>query len=81
MIKTLPKNNTMNIFAEEDDKVIYIDENGYPNDTIYARDCGLVKGEIYTVDHTIVNQSSSDVYLKEFHNKGFNTVMFENYNE
>lgn len=67
---------SMNIYAKEDDKVIYLDKHGYSADTINARKEGLVKGEIYTVSHVDVHQSCSDVYLKEFPKRSFNTVMF-----
>ena len=37
----------------------------------------LVLGQIYTVDYTIVHNSSTEVYLKEVPNISFNSVFFE----
>lgn len=57
-------------------KVKYLDYNGWDSDTEYARECGLVKDQIYTVKEIYVERSSSEVELLEVEGK-FNTVMFE----
>lgn len=57
-------------------KVKYLDYNGRDSDIEYARECGLVKDQIYTVKEVYVERSSSEVELLEVEGK-FNTVMFE----
>ena len=55
---------------------IYLDENGYDNDTKEAREVGLEKGKVYEVDFMDIGQSHSYVGLANF-NDCFNSVMFE----
>jgi len=73
----------MNIYAGRGSKVVYLDENGYDSDRKWARECGLVKGQIYTVFGIDVHSSSSSVLLEEIgeHHKYFNTVMFQDLDE
>lgn len=53
-------------------------QNGYPHDYPYAKSCGVVDGEVYTVEAMSVGRSSSTVTLSEFPGKRFNTVLFDN---
>lgn len=71
----------MNIYSKHGSNVKYLDENGYRLDREYARKCGLVKGQVYTVEYTWIGQSSTMVGLVEFPEHEFNSVMFEDYNE
>lgn len=66
----------MNIYAKEGDKVVFLNENGYDHEPEYARECGLVEGETYTVECTEVGGWRTEVYLQEFPGKSFNSVMF-----
>lgn len=50
--------------------------NGYLSDQESAKKL-LVEGMIYTVDFTDVDDWHTDVYLKEFPGKPFNSVLFE----
>lgn len=71
----------MNIYAKEGDKVIFCNpKNGYDCD---KNQCAkhLKVNQVYTVDFTDVGQSSTRVYLKEFHNVSFNSVMFDDFIE
>jgi len=70
----------MNIWAKSGDKVVYLDEGGYKCEKDYARANGFVKGQVYTVDHTVVHSSSTDVYFQGI-NGYYNSVMFEDYVE
>lgn len=73
----------MNIYAKEGDKVIVTKKsinNGYECDKAKAQYL-LEVGGIYTVDHTEVHSSCTDVYLKEFMHTSFNSVNFEDYND
>lgn len=65
------------MYAPVGTKVTYLDENGYDYDRRYAIDCGLIKGQQYTLESVDVGSWSSTVYVEEFPDKGFNTVMFE----
>lgn len=69
----------MNIYAKKGDKVIYLSENGYDSDKEYA-DTILKKGETYTVGKTVVHSWMTDVYLEEFPDHIFNSVMFDDLN-
>lgn len=70
-------NETMNIYAKKGDKVIFCNpENG----RLYNQeDCFkyLKLDQVYTVDHTDVFGSSTDVYLQEVPGVSFNSVMFD----
>ncbi len=69
--------NTMNIYAKLGDKVMLsYPEAGWPLDQKMLTECGLVKGGVYTVYHTDVFSSSTDVYLLEFPKVRFNSVNF-----
>ena len=67
----------MNIYAEEGEKVIFAyPQCGYDGDKTRAAKY-LEVGKEYTVSWTEVGGFSSVVYLEEFPNVPFNTVMFE----
>lgn len=67
----------MNIFAIEGHKVrCFTFTAGYEYDRQWAKEY-LEIGGSYTVDHTIIHSSSTDVYLKEFPHINFNSVFFE----
>jgi hypothetical protein len=65
------------LYAPKGTKLTYLDENGYDCDRKYAKGCGLIKGQQYTLYYVDVGSFSSDVYVEEFPDKPFNTVMFE----
>jgi len=70
---------TMDIHSKEGDVVLYnFPFNGYEGDQATAAKY-LSEGNTYTVDHTIVYSSSTDVFLKEFPDIAFNSVMFSDY--
>lgn len=61
-------------------KVRFLNDNGYDIQREYAKK--LFGDEtIFTVDEIYVGRSSSEVSLKEFPNKTFNTVMFADVEE
>ena len=67
----------MNIYAIEGHKVrCYTFNAGYDYDKQKAEKY-LELGKEYTIDYTIVDSCSTDVYLKEFPNIKFNSVFFE----
>lgn len=71
----------MNIYAENGDKVIFInDTSGYESDQEKAKKY-LEKGKVYTVAATDVGGWHTDVYLKEIPGQAFNSVLFEDYTE
>lgn len=69
----------MDIYAEEGTKVIvteYSIKNGYDPVAEHARKF-LKTGETYTIEYTVVDGWSTEVYLKEFPDEVFNSVSFE----
>ena len=67
----------MNIFAIEGHKVkCSTFDAGYDYDKEKAKKHLTLEQE-YTIDYTIVDNWSTDVYLKEFPNVRFNSVFFE----
>lgn len=68
----------MNIYAENGDKVVYLDENGYEGDRNYARKNGFVKGQVYTVAYANVGSSYTSVRFQGMEGT-HNSVMFEDY--
>ena len=62
----------MEINSAPGTKVIF-DKNPYENDSCK----GLVKGESYTVERTEVHGFHTDVHLKEFPGRHFNSCVFE----
>jgi len=66
----------MNLDCKHGMKVRYIGEGGWDADKVHANKY-LTVGEIYTVDIIDIGNWSSDVYLIEFPEIDFNTVMFE----
>lgn len=72
----------MNIYAEENDKVIFSNPfAGYTFQKENMISLGFEIGKIYTIDWTEVGNWSTDIYLKEFPNKAFNSVFFEDFEE
>ena len=74
---------TMNIYAKKGDMVTvskYSAKNGYKGDIAQVKKY-LKIGGIYTVLKTDVDEFGTDVYLKEFPNKTFNSVNFEDYKD
>lgn len=66
----------MRLNAPRGQKVRYLNRNGYDVQRQYANTF-LNEGAIYTVKEVLVYPSSSDVFLEEFPDHAFNTVMFE----
>ena len=64
-------------FAPAGTKVVYLDENGYDSDKEYAHRAGLQKGKMYTLSGMEIGGSHSTLWLEEFPDKSFNTVMFK----
>lgn len=54
----------------------YLDENGYDGDRIYAREKGLIKGELYRVDCIDMGRWHTNIDLAGI-SGDFNSVMFE----
>lgn len=75
----------MNIYAKEGNKVkgVFRDgiiTGGYKSDQEHAMKF-IKENEIYTVKTTLVSSFSSEVFLKEFPGKSFNTVHFNDLTE
>jgi len=70
---------TMNIYAEKGAKLVFLNRNGRDHESAEARKHGLTEGAIYTVERTEVGGWYTDVYLQEFPDKSFNSVMFADY--
>lgn len=69
----------MNIEAEKGDKIIYNHPDaGYEPDHKKAK-ARLKLNEIYTVERTEVYNWHTNVYIKEFPDMYFNSVMFDDY--
>lgn len=69
----------MNIFALKGHKVICTTFNaGYGSDTIVAKKY-LTLNNVYTIDHTEVDNWSTTVFLQEFPNVKFNSLFFDDY--
>ena len=67
----------MNIYSDPGTKVIFANPTyGYPHDQENAKQ-HLTADKVYTVDHTDVFDSSTDVYLVEVPGVAFNSVLFE----
>lgn len=66
---------TMDIYAEEGTKIVFLGKNGYPSELEYAKKV-LEVGKVYTVKYVDIEFSISYVTLKEVKNALFNTVMF-----
>ncbi len=65
-----------NIYAKEGTKVVFDNPNwGYQSHMEFSKSF-LSEGQVYTVDYTRVGSWHSDVFLKEFPGKAFNTVQF-----
>jgi hypothetical protein len=66
----------MNIHAKPGAKVVFSNPKaGYPSDQKLAKE-HLEVGKTYTVSVTDVDQSRTNVYLKEFPEIAFNSVLF-----
>lgn len=57
-------------------KLIYKDTCGYDTELKFARSY-LVKDQVYEYDYMVIHRFSTEVYLKEYPNKSFNSVHFE----
>ena len=68
---------TMDIQSPEGTKIVFINKNGYSHEPEDARERGLIEGETYTVDYTVVYGWTTKVYLEEFPEIPFNSVMFK----
>lgn len=67
----------MNIYSNPGTKVIFANPTyGYPHDQEKAKQ-HLAVGQVYTVHHTEVSASHTDVYLAEVPGIAFNSVLFE----
>jgi hypothetical protein len=77
MIEFLEPEATMNIYAQKDHKVRFLNKNGHTNEPENACVIGLIEGAVYTVEKTVVHSWSTEVYLQEFPSYSFNSVMFE----
>ncbi len=75
-----PYLNRMDIGASPGTKVIFDSLGGYPGDKEFAKKY-LVLDNTYTVLFVDIGNFSSEVYLKEFPNIPFNTVLFKAINE
>lgn len=77
----IPFHKGMNIFAMEGHKVKCSTLTaGYDSEQEKAKRY-LIVGNTYIIDHTIVNNWSTEVYLKEFPLICFNSVFFEDVDE
>jgi hypothetical protein len=66
----------MNIRAKKGTKVVFAyPDAGYPFDQEFAKK-HLVAGETYTVEKTVIRSCETDVFLKEFPDMSFNSVLF-----
>jgi hypothetical protein len=71
----------MNIYAINGHKVVCSTfDAGYDHDKEVVRK-HLEIGKVYTIDYTIIDSWSTDVYLVEFPNVKFNSVFFEDVDE
>jgi len=70
----LENQEVMNMYAIEGHKV-YV-SNKTANNGYGGKSDLLEIGVLYTVEHTSVGQSNTDICLKEFPNKSFNSVNF-----
>ncbi len=75
MIETGTKFDIMS--APPGTKIKFLNKNGYTSEPVAAVKLGLVENNWYTLRSVRISGSSSLVFLEEFPNKGFNTVMFE----
>lgn len=68
----------MHIYAQKGHKVICATfDAGYPSQRAHAEK-HLVVGQEYTVDHTVVHNWHTDVFLEELPDLHFNSVFFDN---
>lgn len=73
--------DVMNINATPGTKVIYaFSDNGWDYDMVQARRL-LELGGTYTIHHTCIHESSTDVHLTEVPGVRFNSVMFADVEE
>lgn len=62
--------------CKKGDQIRFTGEGGYDSDKERANKY-LTVGEVYTVDIIDIGNWMSDVYLQDFPDVDFNTVMFE----
>jgi len=75
-MNNLPKDTTMNIYAEHGDKVQFkYPKGGYDSDITIAEKY-LKPNAVYTVDFTTVGGFHTSVYLQEFSRVPFNSCLF-----
>lgn len=67
----------MDIYSPEGSKVIFLGKNGMEGDVEKALKY-LTPGQEYTISYTEVHNWNTDVYLEEFPEKAFTSVMFKN---
>lgn len=72
----IPHTESMNIYAQKGDKVIYFRDTGYGKDRENAR-LYLRMGQIYTVERTVVFSDLTIVFLQEYPGIPFNSVQFK----
>lgn len=75
------KRNYMDIYSPPGTRVRFMNKGGYEIQPKQAIKEGLIEEEVYTVSYIDVGSWTSYVYLKEFPNKSFNTVMFDQVEE
>ena len=69
----------MDIYTKRGSKVKFVDfSDGERDRRKFAQENGLVENQIYEVLYVERGHFHSSVYLKEFSEKGFNTIMFHN---
>lgn len=66
----------MNIYAKQGNKVRCVKRECGFNDC-NPNNNPLVVGEVYTVNYTNVGGWNTSVYLEEFPNMSFNSILFE----
>lgn len=70
----------MEINAKRGTKVKFLNVGGYSFHLRQARKF-MKKGDILTVEKTVIGSWHTDVYFKEYPNEAFNSVMFAEINK
>jgi hypothetical protein len=71
----------MDIYATNGDRVCYANFLAGGDDDYVKCEKYLTRGGVYTVDKTVVHNYYTTVYLLEFPDISFNSVMFEDHHE
>lgn len=67
----------MDIASKPGTKIVFwYPHNGWPVDGQFIKGLGIKLGDILTVDHTVIHSSGTELYLKEFPGKCFNSANF-----